>query len=189
MNLHDNIAILKEQIKKNNENKGEEVIETQDATKALINGYYMALQTREDYFLFFASLNLLNAYTKKDYAIPSVKDNYDFKGEVTKGIESIIVWKPSGITCYYDKHVTMVEIEGLQFSFHSVEITKLMEDAKQGITQLKWDGVRLQPSASLVFRFASSLEGLSNQTILNEKLNNLYEEMNFDSLFPKETSE
>jgi hypothetical protein len=98
MILNENIAILKEQIKKNNENKIEEVIETQDATKAFINSYYMALETQEDYFLFFASLNLLNAYTKKDYAIPAIKDNYDFKGEVTKGIESIIAWKPKGIT-------------------------------------------------------------------------------------------
>ena len=68
----------------------------------------------------------------------------------------------------------IVNINDLQFSFHNVEPSPKMVFAKQFQHKLsmpfykeqQWEGVRLQPVAESLFKFANNMEGLSNESIV-----------------------
>lgn len=175
MNLKDDIQNLKQKIVQNNLDGIIENIAVEDVEKADINVRCMALESIEDYFLFFSSLNLLNSYVKKDYANSK---KYNFKKEVTKGIESLIAWKPDGITYSYNKDISVIDVAGLQFSFHNIEISKLLEQKSKYNTEINWDGIRLQPSAVSIFNFANSLRGLTKKSMFGFNLEELYKEIN-----------
>lgn len=171
MNLINGIEDLKQKVIQNNLEGIIEHINIEDVDKAYINVRCMALESIEDYFLFFSSLNLLNSYVKKDYA---TSKKYDFKKEVSKGIESLIIWNPNGVKYSYNKDISVIDISGLQFSFHNIEITKLMEQKSSLNTEIEWDGIKLQPSAVSIFNFANSLNGLSKKSMFGFSLEDLY---------------
>lgn len=180
MIFKNDIEKLKQKIIQNNLDNIEETINIETVRKAYINLRYMALETKEDYFLFFSSLNLLNSYVKKDYAIGK---KYQFKKEVSKGIESLITWSPEGINYSYNKSISIIDIDGLQFSFHNVQISELMEQEMTNNKQIQWEGIKLQPVAVSVFNFANALEGLSKKSIFGASLEELYEETNINTIF------
>lgn len=178
MDLKNNLETLKQIIIEKNLTNVQDEIDTKDVEKAYVNVKCMALETTDDYFLFFSSLNLLNSYVKKDY---STSKDYDFKKEVSKGLESLASWQPKGVKFSYNKEVAIIDIEGLQFSFHNAEITNLLERKMYRNKPIEWNGIRLQPVANTVFSFADQLNGLSNKTLFGKTLNELYEEMNLES--------
>jgi hypothetical protein len=169
MNLMRDLGQLKNELSKGTEY--EEQIKFEDASKAVINSRCMALETLDDYFLFFASLNLLNAYTKKDYADPSIKKTYSFKGDVANGLNAIINRKPIGINWSYNKNdgATIIDVAGLQFAFHGINGEGTIDLMMLGREPIKWEGIRLQPMANMVFGFAEQLDGLSNKSIVPKK--------------------
>ena len=167
MDLKDTIILLKEKITQDSTIPQTNPIELVNVKEALNNIDFMSLQTPDDYFLFFASLNLINAYIKQDNAEESISKSYSFKQHVSKGIEAILTWQPEGIKCFYDKNLAIINIEGLQFSFHNVEISNLMIDKKDSLEAITWEGIRLQPVANLIFEFATALPGLSKETIFS----------------------
>lgn len=183
MTLGDNVLILKEKINMSLDNKEENELALEYVKKALINANCMALETSEDFFKFFASLNLLNAYVKKPYAVDGIKKAYNFKKEVRRGIESIIMWKPNGITWSHNEqnNATIVSIEGMQFSFHGIDITDEMKIANQNQAPIEWEGLRLQPNADMVLEYANELENLSDKTIVDANLSQLYNELDINA--------
>jgi len=180
MILKKDIEKLKQKIIQNNLDNIEEIINIELVKKSYINVKYMALETTEDYFLFFSSLNLLNSYVKKNY---SISKKYNFKKEVSKGIESLITWSPEGINYSYNKSISIIDIDGLQFSFHNAEISELMEQKIANNDQIEWEGIKLQPVAVSVFDFANTLKGLSKKSMFGTNLEELYNETNINTIF------
>ena len=166
-----NVSILKTMIIESNEEEKVEDIDVLDAKKAYINARNMQLVTIDDYFLFFASINLLNAYVKKDY-IQNKK--YNFKRNIVEGLESLIKNNIKDIKFSYNKELVIIEIEGLQFSFHFIEMTDLLQENKDKYPMLEWSGIRLQPQASTIFSFANSLDNLTKKTYFGEDLEKIY---------------
>ena len=163
------IPVLKNIIIELNNNEVLEDIDVINARKAYINARNMELVTTDDFFLFFASINLLNAYVKKDYI---TNKKYDFKKNIISGIESLIKNSNSDIKFCYNKNLTTIEINGLQFTFHNVEISDVMKEHKY--EDIEWLGVRLQPVASTIFEFANSLDNLTKKTFFGEDLDSVY---------------
>lgn len=147
-------------------------IEVKDNNDAYINIRSMALNTAEDYFLYFASLNLINAYVKKDYA---ALKNYSFKEYISKGVEALIKKEVMGIKFSYNKQLTVIDIKGLQFSFHNSEITEEMQLVADKYEQIEWEGIRLQPVALEIYNYAKDLDNLSNTDVFGGSLQELYD--------------
>lgn len=154
--------------------KEPEVISREDFIRAKTNVSIMTLETTEDAFLYFASLNLLNTYVKQNKKAIS----YGFKQEVISGFDAVINNGISGVTYNYDKKegVLVVNVAGMQFSFHQVLPSAKMDYVKnfefnldqKYYSEKSWDGLRLQPVAKTVFEFASGLDGLSKETFAGD---------------------
>ena len=124
------------------------------------------IKNTQDAFLYFASLNLLNAYVKKHRK----EISYGFKGKINPGIDSIINNEIEGVLFGYDEDekCTLVNASGLQFTFHGMVLSDLQKKARnvddtnhKYYTVEEWEGLRLQPLAEKVFEFAEQLEGLT----------------------------
>lgn len=110
------------------------------------------LDTVEDCFKYFASINLLNAYVKKDYAETNIKDNYSFKKFVINAVNGLIKFCPSGVdfgASQSDK-VIYLQVYDMQFSFHSC----LPKNCNLQLKEMQWQNVRLQPYALEIFNLA-----------------------------------
>ncbi|MBE7074873.1 MAG: hypothetical protein E7376_02725 [Clostridiales bacterium] len=162
------IEKLKEKIKNSSTEK--EQISQEAFLKAQLNIGAMCINNPEDAFLYYSSLNLLNTYVKQN------KDaSYSFKGEVTTAFDSIIMSRIPGVTYSYDskERVLIVNVKGMQFSFHNVKPSPKMLFARsyekhigqQYHKEEEWDQLRLQPVAETVFNYANNLDGLSNESI------------------------
>lgn len=118
----------------------------------------MTIKNKEDAFYFLSSMNLLNAYVKKDYAHRDFAKKYKFKSYLLKGIEKLIKLNLKDVYIYWDKKVVYIEIYGLQFSFHNVNESKAINrfKATKENKYKEWKGIRLQPLASDVFEFAKN---------------------------------
>lgn len=124
------------------------------------------IKTVQDAFLYFASLNLLNSYVKDH----KNEISYRFKGKVIPAIDQIIKNGIENISFGYEDSAscTLVNINGLQFTFHGTKLSDLQtsareeNDANHGYyTTEEWEGLRLQPLARSVFEFAEKLDGLT----------------------------
>lgn len=165
----DQVNQLKKKIIENP--KEPEVISEEYYRRSKANIDTMCILNKEDAFLYFASLNLLNTYVKQDN---KSKISYNFKSCVTSAFDSIIMNKIDANYCYDNiEKLLIVNIDGMQFSFHNVTPSPKMIFAKQFprlvgkeyFKQQEWEGIRLQPVAQSLFKFANNLEGLSNESI------------------------
>ena len=170
MNTLDIIPELKEKLK--NYNAEKEIISNDCFIKAKANLRTMFLENEEDAFLYFASLNVFNAYVKQNKG----KVSYGFKNNVLSAFDALIM---NGIPATYDydkkEKLLIVNIKGMQFSFHNVLPSSKMEFVKNYrrtehdyYKQQEWEGIRLQPIAESLFNFANNLKGLSNKSLAGD---------------------
>jgi hypothetical protein len=179
-----NIEQIKARLSLENNSKEEE-IEAKQAKKAYLLLKTMALNTKEDYFLFLSAINLLNAYTKKDYATDEFKKAYSHKQYIEQAINSAIMDEKEILTFSHNKDgkggVLIVNIDDVQFSFHSVlpsaKMQLVMRDNLFEHEQEKWSGIRLQPVASSLFEDSIKLNNLSQQTIVGCTVKALLDEV------------
>ena len=102
----------------------------------------LPLNTTEDAFLYFASINLLNAYVKQH----KIKSYY-FKCFIPRGM------------------LVIVQIFDMQFSFHSKKPSRVMQENIQSgskyYQKFDWNGIKKQPQALEIYNFAKDLENLT----------------------------
>lgn len=163
-----NVSELKETLlarRQNNESK--EFVPDEKAIAAKANIKTMAINNIQDMFLFYASLNLLNTYVKQN---KRSKHDYDFKKYVNFGLESVLAnggMKDVSFDIDNKEGTTLVNVAGVQFSFHYVMRSQALELAMRTKHPMykpqQWEGLRLQQSADTIFDWASNLEGLSNE--------------------------
>lgn len=136
----------------------EEVIDEESVKQAYLNIIILRnkLNTKEECFKFLSSVNLLNSYVKKDYAIDEIKNSYRFKEFLSEAVEDMIIKDIPGIEIYFGKHVVYIRINGYQFSFHHVHETDIIKNYKNTPRNKvqEWSGVRLQPIALFIFKEA-----------------------------------
>lgn len=136
----------------------EEIIDEESVRQAYLNIILLKnnIKNEKDCFKFLASVNLLNSYVKKDYAIDEIKKSYIFKNIISEVIEDIILNKINGIDIYYTKEVVYIRTNGYQFSFHHVKESDIIKNYKNSIRNVRqdWEGIRLQPIALSIFKEA-----------------------------------
>lgn len=127
----------------------DEYIEFDLANKCYISTTILKnqIKSREEAFYFFACMNLLNAYVKKDYAENQFRKRYIIKEYVALVITQIIENNIEGIDIFIDKKLVYVKVFHRQFSFHNVSTNKIIEEFSKSNKNLKqeWIGIRLQP--------------------------------------------
>jgi hypothetical protein len=104
-------------------------------------------------------MNLLNAYVKKGDADKEFAKNYRFKDYVTRGIEQILSNGIKEVYIYVDNSIAYISVMGLQFSFHNIKSSSNLlryKNSKKNIKQT-WAGIRLQPSAALIFEYVEAM--------------------------------
>lgn len=151
-----------------------EIVSGEEAFLAYAYIRQMRIADAGDVILFCAAMNLLNTYVKQD------QDDigYGFKGETDHLVG--VLWNApiADVKVDYqrDKGMSLlvVDIFGLQFSFHNIGITEELKklDA-QHVTEnaLKWDGVRKQMCASTLFgRARENMLRRSNETFRGKDL-------------------
>ena len=136
----------------------EEVIDEESVKQAYLNIIILInkLNTKEECFKFLSSVNLLNSYVKKDYAIDEIKNSYRFKEFLSEAVEDMIIKDIPGIEIYFGKHGVYIRINRYQFSFHHVHETDIIKNYKNTPRNKvqEWSGVRLQPIALFIFKEA-----------------------------------
>lgn len=163
----DSVQDLKKIIK---ENTQKEEVSRESYIRAKANLKTMFITNTADAFLYFASINLINTYVK------SHKDvSYNFKLSVNSGIDGLIANDVENATFCYDaaEKAMMVNIAGLQFSFHNVKPNASMQylmlnpsdENGKFYKKESWQGVRLQTMAETLFDFANNLDELSNTSL------------------------
>ena len=151
-----------------------DVVSREDFVRAMANKQAMFINNKEDAFLYFASLNLLNTYVKQNKKSVS----YNFKNDVLSAFDTVIMNNIEGVTYCYDsvEKAIIVDIDGLQFSFHNVLPSPKMDFVRnfsaivetQFYKEQSWEGLRLQPVASTLFEYANNLSGLSNKSLVGD---------------------
>lgn len=152
MNLENKINQLMEGLE---HQSNVDVIDLQSVKKAFSILDEFDLSDGEKCFKYFASLNLINAYVKKEYAEPNIKQHYSFKRYIIKALSYLSVNSVIGVQVgKSDDNVVYLCIYGLQFSFHSV----LSKESTMNLQDMKWLGIRLQPYAKYIFDYAINLK-------------------------------
>lgn len=116
--------------------------------------YYLKtnpLETTEDYFIFFAAINLINSFIKENKGF-----SYSFKSFIKRGIDSLIDKPNLNIKFSYTKDLILVQIYNMQFTFHSGELSDKMKTYK--VEEINWSGIRLQPIALSIFNLARKIK-------------------------------
>jgi len=121
-------------------------------------------QNEFDLFHYMSAMNLLNAWINRNKGEKNKKeqlfrDMYYFKTYLKDVITNLIENDNYGAKIYLEKDLAMVEIKNFQFSFHSIPISDTMNKFmnSENNLEIKWSGKRLQPIASLIFRYAKEL--------------------------------
>ena len=132
---------------------GHEPSSEDEAYRALEYAKSMQLEQSGDVLLFCAAVNLMNAFVKQ----PDCRSfGYTFKAEVPRLIERLQKSPIEGVRfdCSMDgrNSLTVVEICGLQFSFHCVRVSGL----RHHDSRIPFDGIRKQRCASTLFRLAET---------------------------------
>lgn len=143
----------------NNITSGEKISEN-DVNEAYRNALmvYRDIRNEKEAFLFFASMNLINSYVKKDYANKSLMNNYTFEEYVSEGIEQVIMNDIKGVDIYFADNLVYIKLMNYQFSFHNVYSTNIIEKYKKSSKNKyqKWSGKRLQLIAVSIFNEAKA---------------------------------
>lgn len=118
------------------------------------------IKTKREAFTFFACMNLLNSYIKKEYAQEEFKKRYIIKDYVAQAITHIIEEEVKEVDIFIDKNVAYVTVENRQFSFHYIKSNNTIREysrSKKNIKQ-EWCGIRLQPICVTVFNEANAIK-------------------------------
>lgn len=188
MNQLSDVKNFKADLRKNQNDMGTNPKSAKQAVKNL----KLEILTKEDLFLYCASLNYLNAYIKtgggkkqelarllsETFPTMKFKNGYGFKKFINVALLAILGNDFDGVTFTLfpkENNLVMITINGLQFSYHGVCVySNVLEDIKKEKEKLKkgqttkvaykeWEGLRLQPVAQKLFDFAKDLEGLSGE--------------------------
>ena len=139
-----------------NLNEIEEIIDEESVKDAYLNIISLRNQVKtiDECFIFLSSVNLLNAYVKKDYALEEIKNNYKFKDILSEILEDIIIKEIPGVEVYYTVEVVYVKIKGYQFSFHYVKETDILRYYSKSKKNKVQESTRimLQPIALSIFK-------------------------------------
>lgn len=133
-------------------NMSEIEISENQAKVAYLNSL-MKIKNEYDLFYYLASMNLLNAYVKKDYATKDFKHNYQFKNTLAANIEELIVKNFNNVNIYISEDVVYIDVFNVQFSFHNIKYTTILNRYKSSRKNRiqEWNGIRLQPIAADLF--------------------------------------
>lgn len=145
-----------------------------DALSALIVLNFIKYEKIADLFLGVASINLLNRYVKQKNALIG----YQFRIHLIntlKGIEDINQKKT--VLIGYESsqnNLLIIQFWNFQFSFQAEKLTGQVEKllSKKNIC---WDGIKKQPCARTIFRYALENSWLGNKTMIGENLLQLIE--------------
>lgn len=146
-----------------------------DAAKAISFIEYMQLNTKEDYFLYFSSLNLLIKYSK-DSCDKEILNYLNKNGSelITYPMDMVINNKIKGIT-FSNNEINdttdqlLINVGGTQFSFNNVQLSETMKDAI-ALRSSKYKkealyGINLANHAKTLFeKTYEELNNLSNKT-------------------------
>ena len=130
-----------------------EVVGRDDAERALAYAKTMDLKGAGDVLLFCAAVNLMNAYVKQ----PGCRRfGYSFKANVPRVIEHLRN-NPEEVMRYSvqmdgKSSLTIVEVFGIQFSFHCVQGVKHLSSG----SVIEFDGIRKQKCAVTLFKLAEA---------------------------------
>ena len=113
---------------------------------------WLHVETIDEAFLFFASMNVLNAYVKKRDAGENFFKRYEFKRDIVRVLEHLLLYPIIDVSIYLDKDVTYIDLLGLQFSFHHLPLSSILKEyqASDLNRPFEWKGIRLQPYAMLI---------------------------------------
>lgn len=127
---------------------------------------WLNVETLDEAFLFFASMNVLNAYVKKKDAGDNFFKRYEFKHDIVRVLEHLILYPIKNVSFYLDKDVTYIDLLGLQFSFHHLPLTAISKEYQTSDINLpfEWKGIRLQPIATLILDEAIKMASPSLKT-------------------------
>lgn len=137
--------------------------------KARVTFETMQLHTLDDYYLFFASANLLNTSAK------TMNSGYEFKTRLMQGIKAISEdYKNSNLKnniSFYSKDdrgldCLFVTIKGVQFSYHvkfGINVNNY-----DGAQKQDWSGKELQDIAVDVWEYANRLSDLSEMSCVRD---------------------
>lgn len=142
--------------------------------KARVTFETMQLNTLDDYFLFFASANLLNICAKRmhtgynfkkrmEYAIKAISQEHASKQKCYNPIKdctSFYSEKEGNFDCLF------VTISGVQFSFHRAVDEHI--NTYPGAKKQKWAGIRLQFFATDTWEYANRLDNLSEMSLVRD---------------------
>ena len=142
--------------------------------KARVTFETMQLNTLDDYFLFFASANLLNICAKRmhtgynfkkrmEYAIKAISQEHALKQKCYNPIKdctSFYSEKEGNFDCFF------VTISGVQFSFHRAVDEHI--NTYPGAKKQKWAGIRLQFFATDTWEYANRLDNLSEMSLVRD---------------------
>ena len=131
------------------------IIDVQTIKNALLVLGECDFSSKEKVFVYLASINLLNAYTKKPYALESLKKKYFFKKYVNVLIDFIVKNPNNDVKAYLGDGVVIIECMGMQFSFHGVKLT-------QDLWNKEWSQIKLQPYADYIFHLFYDKEFAGN---------------------------
>lgn len=167
-----------------------EKITALNASKAFLLIKSMIIETTEDAFLYLSCINLLNAYVKKEYVNKLFAKNYYHKHFVQTVVDAVIQNKIENVTFYKEEsNLLMVNVNGVQFSFHSVKLSDIMQAESKGRSKIykkqKWAGVRLQPIANSIFEKALNLNNLSKKTYVGNTTTELLKEIEMQNELSK----
>ncbi|WP_226536252.1 hypothetical protein [Fictibacillus halophilus] len=148
------------------ENQSFPEITKQQALEAYMSAL-IDIKDQYDALYFFASMNLLNAYVKKQTADKEFVKRYKFKHYINGKIEQIIRKSIRDVSVYVGQDVVYVSASSLQFSFHNVQLTRflqLYQSSSQNLEQ-EWTGIRLQPVAGYIFSWAKDVREFKGKLI------------------------
>ena len=120
-----------------------------------------------DFFHSLCCINLINAYLSRQRKGNQIleKDSklfrnmYSFKSYLSEILTERIKAKTFSAPVYIEKNLIMVEINGFQFSFHSVPLGETLENfSRSGDNRkIEWSGKRLQPIATLLLNYSRGI--------------------------------
>lgn len=130
-----------------------EAVEANEVKRALAYAKSMDFKGAGDVLLFCAAVNLMNTYVKQPGCR---KFGYYFKAYVPRVIDHIRNHPEDGVRCNVQmggkNSLTIVEVFGIQFSFHCVQGVKSFA----GGNAIKFDGIRKQRCAVTLFKMAEA---------------------------------
>lgn len=120
-----------------------------------------------DFFHSLCCFNLVNAYLSRKRKGTGIQENdtklfrsmYSFKSYLGHILTSRIEANNFSVPIYFEKDLVMIEVNGFQFSFHSIPMNATLDDysRSQYNNKIEWSGKRLQPIAPLLLKYSRGI--------------------------------